>query len=52
MGLARYWPAFRDKGYDIMDALVGLDEATLDLLGVAMVGHRVALLRKAKDIVC
>jgi hypothetical protein len=51
IGLARYWSAFRDNGYNLMNALVGLDEVTLDVLGVTMVGHRVLLLRKAKEIV-
>lgn len=51
MKMDRYWPAFRDNGYDIMDAIVGLDETTLNLLGVTMVGHRALLLRKAKEIV-
>jgi hypothetical protein len=52
MELACYWPLFRDNGYDLMDTLVGLDETTLNLLSVTMVGHRVLLLRKAKEIVC
>lgn len=51
MKLERYWPAFRDNGYDIVDALSCLDEATLDLLGVTMPGHCALLLRKSKEIV-
>jgi hypothetical protein len=51
MGLARYWTTFKDNGYDIIGALAGLNEATLDLLGITLNGHRELLLRKAKEIV-
>lgn len=51
MGLARYWPAFRDNGYDIMGAITDLSEAILDSLDVTLPGHRNLLLKKAKEIV-
>ena len=51
MGLARYWTTFKDNGYDITGALAGLNEATLDLLGITLHGHRYLLIRKAKEIV-
>lgn len=51
IGLGRYWHSFQDNGYDIMGTLGGLNESTLDLLGVTLIGHRDLLLRKAKDVV-
>jgi SAM domain (Sterile alpha motif) len=51
MGLVRYWPAFRDSGYDVMGTITQLDEATLVTLGVSIKPHIILLLSKAKDIV-
>jgi hypothetical protein len=50
IGLSRYWPMSQDNGYDVMAILNGLDERTLDLLGVQLPGHHSLFLRKAKDI--
>ncbi len=51
IGLVRYWPAFRDNGFDFMGVISGLTGANLDLLGVALPGHHQHLLNKAKEIV-
>jgi hypothetical protein len=51
MELSRYWDTFKDNGYDIMGAVAGMNEATLDSLGIKLPGHRNLLLRKAKEIV-
>jgi hypothetical protein len=48
IGLSRYWPTFEDNGYDVMVTLDGLDERTLDLLGVQLPGHHSLFLGRQK----
>lgn len=48
--LERYWDTFRDNGYDFMETITELNDATLDLLGIEKAGHRALLLRKAREL--
>jgi SAM domain (Sterile alpha motif) len=49
--LERYWDAFRDAEFDLAETLANLHEETLkDVLGMTMVGHRLLLLQKAKEL--
>jgi SAM domain (Sterile alpha motif) len=47
--MERYASVFKDNGYDLLDAFVGLDDANLIALNVAM-GHRNILLRGAAKL--
>lgn len=49
--MGQYWEVFRDNGFDLLETLPGLDESTLEAIGIKMVGHRTLLCRKIKDAV-
>jgi hypothetical protein len=42
--------AFKDNGYDMLNAFVGLDNTTLVTLGISMMGHRGILVREAAKL--
>lgn len=42
-----YSGVFHDNGYDRLSAFVGLDDATLESIGISLKGHRGILVREA-----
>jgi hypothetical protein len=41
---------FKENGYDMLHAFVGLDDSTLLVLGIGKMGHRGILVREAAKL--
>lgn len=49
MNLEEYWPVFKEHGFDDLESISDLNETRLGMLGITKEGHRIRLLRKAKE---
>jgi hypothetical protein len=49
--LEEHVSVFKDNGYNLLGAVVGLDDATLIGLGISLIGHRSLLVRHVAKLV-